>query len=170
MCHFVELYKTTFSTFKMSNCEPTKYHLQEVILFLLNSKKSAGESNRTMFETYGEYALSIKICEYWFLSFKDSIHLTKNTLVNRKSLNMWNWKHYSTKIHVKHNKNWQNLWKLIAQQFPNVWMQSVTYELVRRDVERRFFMCEHKLMRKKGFFALCEHWQRKIITLNTSLP
>lgn len=54
----------------MSKYEPTKLHLREVLLFFFNAEKIAAESHRLLLETYSDYTISMKTCEYWFCRFK----------------------------------------------------------------------------------------------------
>ena len=48
----------------ISNYVPTKHHLRRVLHFFFNSKESAAESHRLLFETYGDYTQSIETREY----------------------------------------------------------------------------------------------------------
>ncbi|GFV52659.1 mariner Mos1 transposase [Trichonephila clavipes] len=51
--------------------EPNSPHLQEVLIFYFNMKKSAGEAHRMLSNTYGEAAISERTCREWFQSFKN---------------------------------------------------------------------------------------------------
>ena len=54
----------------MSTFVPTKHNLREALLFCFNLKKCAADGHRLQDEAYGEYAPSIKTCEYGFRCFK----------------------------------------------------------------------------------------------------
>lgn len=54
----------------MSNFEPSKTHLRQILLFCFNAKKSVAESQRWITEAYGDQAPSIQYCKYWFGRFK----------------------------------------------------------------------------------------------------
>lgn len=54
----------------MSNFEPKKHHLREILLYFFNIKKSAAESHRLLVEAYGEHVLSETTCRDWFRRFK----------------------------------------------------------------------------------------------------
>lgn len=54
----------------MSTFVPEKRHLREALLFCFNLRKTAADGHRMLCEAYGEHALSIKTCEYWFRRFK----------------------------------------------------------------------------------------------------
>lgn len=54
----------------MSNCEPEKHHLREVLLYLFNIKETAAESHRLLVEAYGDHALSETTCRDWFRRIK----------------------------------------------------------------------------------------------------
>jgi len=43
-----------FTVFEMSNLVLTKQHLQEVLIFCFNWKKSAAEAHRMLVEVYGD--------------------------------------------------------------------------------------------------------------------
>ena len=55
----------------MSNFEPNKRHLREILIYFFNLKKSAAEAHRLLAETYGEAALSERTCREWFQKFKN---------------------------------------------------------------------------------------------------
>ena len=55
----------------MSSFKPNKYHLQELLIYFFNLKKSAAEAHRLFVETYGEAALSERSCRVWFQKFKN---------------------------------------------------------------------------------------------------
>ena len=55
----------------MSNFEPNKRHLRELLIYFFNLKKSAAEAHRFLLETYGEAALSERSCREWFQKFKN---------------------------------------------------------------------------------------------------
>jgi len=50
----------------MSVYEPNSRHLQEIIIFCFNMKKSAAEAHRMLSNTYGEAAISERTCHEWF--------------------------------------------------------------------------------------------------------
>lgn len=54
----------------MSNFEPSKQHLREVLIFLFHSKKSASEAHRLITETYPDYSVDVRMCQRWFARFK----------------------------------------------------------------------------------------------------
>ena len=55
----------------MSGFESNKRHLQELLIYFFNLKKSAAEARRLLAETYGEAALSERSCRQWFQKFKN---------------------------------------------------------------------------------------------------
>ena len=55
----------------MSSFEPNKRHLQKVLIYFFNLKKSAVEANCLLVETYSEAALSERSCGEWFQKFKN---------------------------------------------------------------------------------------------------
>ena len=59
----------------MSTFVPAKQYLREALLFCFNLKKSAAEGYRLLCEAYGEHALSIKTCDYWFRRFENGKEL-----------------------------------------------------------------------------------------------
>jgi len=52
--------------------EPNKRHLQELLIYFFNLKKSAVEAHRLLVEAYGDAALSERSCREWFQKFKNS--------------------------------------------------------------------------------------------------
>ena len=50
----------------MSNFVLTKQHLQEVLIFCFNWKKSEAEAHRMLVEVYGDTAPIDKSCREWF--------------------------------------------------------------------------------------------------------
>ena len=54
----------------MSRFEPNKRHLQELLIYFFNLKKSAAEPHRLLVE-YGDAALSERSCREWFQKFKN---------------------------------------------------------------------------------------------------
>ncbi|GFX82570.1 mariner Mos1 transposase [Trichonephila clavipes] len=55
----------------MSAYEPNSRHLREVLIFCFNMKKCAAEAHRMLSNTYGEAAISEKMCREWFQRFKN---------------------------------------------------------------------------------------------------
>ena len=55
----------------MSAYEPNSRHLQQVLIFYFNTKKSADEAHRMLSNTYGEAANSERTCQKWFQRFKN---------------------------------------------------------------------------------------------------
>jgi len=55
----------------MSNFEPNKRHLRELLIYFFNLKKSAAEAHRLLVEAYGDAALSERSCREWFQKFKN---------------------------------------------------------------------------------------------------
>jgi len=54
----------------MSNFEPNKRHLRELLIYFFNLKKSAAETHKLLVEAYGDAALNERSCE-WFQKFKN---------------------------------------------------------------------------------------------------
>ena len=89
----------------MSSFEPNKCHLQELLIYFFNLKKSATEAHRLLVEAYGDAALSERSCRE-FQKFKNDLtSKTKNVAEGRKCMKMRNWKHYWMKIRAKRKKN-----------------------------------------------------------------
>ena len=55
----------------MSSFEPNKRHLQELLIYFFNLKKSAAETYELLVESNGEAALSERSCCEWFQEFKN---------------------------------------------------------------------------------------------------
>ena len=55
----------------MSNFEPNKRHLRELLIYFFNLKKSATVVHRLLVEAYGDAALSEKSWHEWFQKFKN---------------------------------------------------------------------------------------------------
>lgn len=51
--------------------ERDKYHFRHLILWCFDQKKSAAGAHRAICETYGDPALSLSTCEFWFRRFKN---------------------------------------------------------------------------------------------------
>mgnify|MGYP003334104996 CR=1 FL=1 len=148
----------------MSNFEPTKNHLREVLLFLFNSKESAAASHRMLQKTYGEHAPSIKSCEYWFRRFRSGDFDTSDkerpgqpkifedeelkSLLDQDACQTQD--ELAKSLNVDRTTISKRLKALGMIQKQGNW---VPYELKARDVERRFFVCEQLLQRqkRKGF-------------------
>ena len=91
----------------MSSFKPNKRHLQELLIYFFNLKKSAAEAHRLLVETYGEAVLSERSCREWFQKFKNGEFdiEAKNVAEGRKCTKAQNWKHYWIKIHAKREEN-----------------------------------------------------------------
>ncbi|EGI59187.1 Mariner Mos1 transposase [Acromyrmex echinatior] len=61
----------------MPSFEPNKCHLQELLIYFFNLKKSTAEAHRLLVEAYGEAALSERSCE-WFQKLR-TVNLTSET-------------------------------------------------------------------------------------------
>ena len=55
----------------MSSFEPNIRHLQELLIYFFNLKKSTAEAHQLLVETYSEAALSERSCREWFQKFKN---------------------------------------------------------------------------------------------------
>ena len=90
----------------MSNFEPNKRHLRELLIYFFNLKKSAAEAHRLLVEVY-DAALSERSCREWFQSLRtmNLTSKTKNVAEDRKCTKTRNWKHYWMKIRAKRKKN-----------------------------------------------------------------
>ncbi|GBP71850.1 Mariner Mos1 transposase [Eumeta japonica] len=55
----------------MSEFEPNKRHLRELLIYFFNFKKSAAETHRLFVKAYNEAALSERTCREWFQKFKN---------------------------------------------------------------------------------------------------
>lgn len=91
----------------MSIFVPTKRHLREALILYFNQKKTAAESHRLLMETYPDHCPTERNCQMWFKKFHEGdFNVEDKQRENRpKNILMKIWKHYSTKIHVKHNQN-----------------------------------------------------------------
>jgi len=91
----------------MLSFEPNKRHLQELLIYFFNLKKSAAEAHRLLVKAYGDAALSERSCREWFQKFKNGEFdvETKNVAEGRKRTKTWNWKYYWMKIRAKRKKN-----------------------------------------------------------------
>ena len=64
----------------MSNFEPNKRHLRELLIYFFNLKKSAAKAHRLLVEAYGDAALNERSCREWFQKFKNlTVNLTSKT-------------------------------------------------------------------------------------------
>ena len=82
----------------MSVYEPNSRHLQEVLIFCFNMKKSAAEAHRILSNTYGEAAISERIVSGFNAS--RTMILTSKTgiaMEERRFSKMQNWRHYLSK-------------------------------------------------------------------------
>ena len=91
----------------MLSFEPNKRHLQELLIYFFNLKKSAAEAHRLLVKAYGDAALSERSCREWFQKFKNGEFdvETKNVAEGRKCTKTRNWKYYWMKIRAKRKKN-----------------------------------------------------------------
>ena len=89
----------------MSSFEPNKLHLRELLIYILNLKKSAAEAHRLLVEAYRDAALSESCRDFKSLRTVNSSSKTKNIAEGRKCTKTRNWKHYWMKIHAKRKKN-----------------------------------------------------------------
>ena len=55
----------------MSSFEPNKRHLQKLLIYFFNLKKSAADVYRLLVKTYAEAALSERSGRKWFQRFKN---------------------------------------------------------------------------------------------------
>ncbi|GBP77245.1 Mariner Mos1 transposase [Eumeta japonica] len=55
----------------MSAYEPNSCNLRKVLIFCFIMKKSMAEAHRMLSNTYGEAAISKKMCREWFQRFKN---------------------------------------------------------------------------------------------------
>lgn len=134
--------------------------MREVLLFFFNSKKSAVESHRLLWETYGEHTPLVKTCEYWFRRFKSGdfdIEDKKRpgqpkkfedeeleALLDNDACQTL--EELSESLGVDLSTVGKRLKAMGMIQKEGNW---VPYELKPRDVERRFFTCEQLLERQK---------------------
>ncbi|KAG5321876.1 MOS1T transposase, partial [Pseudoatta argentina] len=148
----------------MPSFEPNKRHLRELLIYFFILKKSAAEAHRLLVEAYGEAALSERSCREWFQKFKNGkfdiedkersgkpkVHedaelealLDEDSCQTQKQLALTLG---ATQQAISHR-----LKSLGMIQKQGNW---VPYELKRRNVERRFSICEMLLVRhkQKGF-------------------
>ena len=94
----------------MSVYEPNSRHLQEILIFCFNMKKSAAEAHRMLSNTYGE--------ERVVSGFNASRTVILTSKKERFS-KMQNWRHYLSKIRVKIKKNWHDHWEWLNKPFQN---------------------------------------------------
>ena len=55
----------------MSSFKPNKRHLQELLIYFFNLKKSAASAHRLLVVTYHEAVLGERSCRKWFQEFKN---------------------------------------------------------------------------------------------------
>jgi len=105
----------------MSAFEPNSRHLREVLIFCFHLKKITAEAHRMLSSTYGEAALSERMCREWFQRFKsgDLTSKTGMAVEERKFSKIPNWRHYLMKTRAKRKKNWQNHWEWLNKLFRN---------------------------------------------------
>lgn len=148
----------------MSQFEPTKYHMRELLIYFFNLKKSAAESHRLLVEAYNEDALSERTCREWFQKFKKGDFDVKDKdrsgrpkiyedadlekLLDEDSSQTQ--KELALSLEVTQQAVSHRLKSLGMIHKQANW---VPYQLKPRDVERRFCMSEILLARhkKKGF-------------------
>lgn len=143
----------------MSTFVPTKHNLREALLFCFNLKKSASDGHLLLCEAYGEHALSIKTCEFWFRRFKSGDFDTSDkaregrpvtfedaeleALLDQDSCQTQ--EELAETFGVTHQAISNRLKNMNMVQKQGNW---VPYELKPRDVERRFFTCELLLQKQ----------------------
>jgi len=148
----------------MSNFEPNKRHLRELLIYFFNLKKSAAEAHRLLIEAYGEAALSERSCREWFQKFKNGDFDIEDkersgrpkvyedaeleALLDEDSCQTQ--EELALTLGVTQQAISHRLKSLGMIQKQGNW---VPYELKPRNVERRFSTCEMLLARhkRKGF-------------------
>ncbi|GBP90764.1 Mariner Mos1 transposase [Eumeta japonica] len=154
----------------MSKFEPNKRHLQELLIYIFNFKKSAVEAHRLLVGTYNEADLSERTCREWFQKFengdfdvedKDSSGRPKiyedaelEELLKKDSSQTQ--KELALTLEVTQQAVSHRLKSLGMIHKQGNW---VPYELKPRGVERRLCINEMPLARhKKKFFTSNRHW------------
>ncbi|GFW78807.1 mariner Mos1 transposase [Trichonephila clavipes] len=137
----------------MSAYEPNSRHLREVLIFCFNMKKSAAEAHRMLSNTYGEAAISERMCREWFQRFKNGDFDVEDqhgggrqkvfadaeleALLDQDSCQSQ--KELAGSLGVTQQAISKRLKVMGKIQKQGNW---VPYELKPRDVERRLFACE----------------------------
>ncbi|GFV06996.1 mariner Mos1 transposase [Trichonephila clavipes] len=148
----------------MSAYEPNSLHLQEVLIFCFNMKKSEAEAHRMLSNTYDEAAISERTCREWFQRFKNGDFDVEDqvgggrekvfedaeleALLDQDSCQTQQELAGSLRVTQQAISKRLKVMGMIQKQ--GNW---VPYELKPRDVERRLFACEQPLSRqiRKGF-------------------
>ncbi|GFV45425.1 mariner Mos1 transposase [Trichonephila clavipes] len=137
----------------MSAYEQNSRHLLEVLIFCFNMKKSAAEAHRILSNTYGEAAISERMCRESFQRFKNSDFEVEDqhgggremvfenaeleVLLDQDSCQTQ--QELSGSLAVTQQDISKRLKVMGMIQKQGNW---VPYELKPRDVERRLFACE----------------------------
>ena len=157
----------------MSNFVLTKQHLQEVLIFCFNWKKSAAEVHRMLVEDYGDIASTDKSCREWFRRFKDGGFSVEDKPRSGQRKKFED-KELEALLEEDQSQTQEKLALGVTQQAVSVRLRAmgmiqkqgnwVLCELKPRDVERRFFTCEQLIQRqqRKVFFASDCDWRWEV--------
>ncbi|EGI70771.1 Mariner Mos1 transposase [Acromyrmex echinatior] len=146
----------------MSVYEPNS-HLQEILIFCFNMKKSAAETHRMISNTYSEAAISERTCREWFQRFKngdfdieDWHSGGREKVIEKEDCRIGglldscqNQEELARSLGVTQ----QVISKLKVMGMIQKQGNWVPYDLKPTDVERHLFTCEQLLerQRRKGF-------------------
>ncbi|KAL3270123.1 hypothetical protein HHI36_009181 [Cryptolaemus montrouzieri] len=144
----------------MSDFVPNNRHLREVLIFLFHSMKMVAEAHRELQKVYGDAALCETTCPDWFRRSKngdfdvdDRPHERWPRIFEDAELEAFHDEHqcqtqkeFASDLGVTRQVISKRLNAVGIIQEQGTW---VSHDLMRRDVGRHFFACEHR--QKKGF-------------------
>ena len=148
----------------MSNFEPSKQHLREVLIYFFNLKKKATEAHQLLTEAYPDHNIDVRMCQRWFKRFKDGDFDTEDKERSGPAK-----KFEDAELEALLDEDASQTQEELAKSL-GVTQQAISFrltamgmirkvghwvphELKPRDVERRFMACEQLLQRhkRKGF-------------------
>jgi len=143
----------------MSVYEPNSRHLQEVLIFYFNMKKSAAQTHRMLSNTYGKTAVCEKMCHKWFQRFKNGNFDIKDLHGGGRE-KIFKDAELEALLHEDSCQTQEELASLgVTQQAISKRLKAmgmiqklgnwVPYDLKSRNVERRLFACEQLLERQR---------------------
>jgi len=149
----------------MSVYEPNSRHLQEILIFCFNMKKSAVQAYRMFPNTYGEIAISEKTYREWFQRFKNGDFDIENRHdsgrekvfkdVELKALlhedSCQTQEEFAGSLGMTQQAISKGLKFMAMIQNQGNWMP---YDLKPRDVEWCLFACEQLLKRQRRDFCI----------------
>lgn len=165
----------------MSVYEPNSRHLQEVLIFCFDMKKSVAKAHRMLSNTYGETAINKRICREWFERFENGdFHVEKRPSSEREKVfedagleelldedSCQSQEELAQSLGVTEQTISKRLKDMGMIHKQGNW---VPYELKPRDVEWHFFAYEQLLesQKRKGFLHCIVTGGEKLVRYDNS--